>query len=138
MPETITIKELADKMKLQPAAIIKKLFLEGKIVTLNQEISYEDAENIAIDYDIICEREVKVDVIEELLKEDEENEEDMVSRPPVICVMGHVDHGKTSLFDAIRKTNVTDREAWRHHSAYRCLYRTDKRTEDHLPGYTRA
>ena len=58
-------------MKMQPAAIIKKLFLEGKIVTVNQEISYEDAENIAIDYDIICEKEVKVDVIEELLKEDE-------------------------------------------------------------------
>ena len=55
-------------MKMQPAAIIKKLFLEGKIVTVNQEISYEDAENIAIDYDIICEKEVKVDVIEELLK----------------------------------------------------------------------
>ena len=98
-------------MKMQPAAIIKKLFLQGKIVTVNQEISYEDAENIAIDYDIICEKEVKVDVIEELLKEDEEKEEDMISRPPVICVMGHVDHGKTSLLDAIRKTNVTDKEA---------------------------
>ena len=98
-------------MKLQPAAIIKKLFLEGKIVTVNQEISYEDAENIAMEYDILCEKEVKVDVIEELLKEDEEDEADLVERPPVICVMGHVDHGKTCLLDAIRKTNVTDREA---------------------------
>ena len=111
LPETLTIKELADKMKMQPSAIVKKLFLQGQIVTVNQEITYETAENIAIDYDIICEKEVKVDVIEELLKEDEEKEEDMVTRPPVICVMGHVDHGKTSLLDAIRKTNVTDKEA---------------------------
>ena len=98
-------------MKIQPSVIIKKLFLQGKIVTLNSEVSYEDAENIAIEYEIICEKEVKVDVIEELLREDEEDESAMVSRPPVICVMGHVDHGKTSLLDAIRKTNVTDKEA---------------------------
>ena len=111
LPETITIKELADKMKIQPSAIVKKLFLEGKIVTVNQEISYEDAENIAMEYEILCEKEVKVDVIEELLKEDEEDESTMAERPPVICVMGHVDHGKTSLLDAIRETNVTDKEA---------------------------
>ena len=111
LPESLTIKDLADKMKLQPSAIIKKLFLQGQIVTVNTEISYEEAENIAIDYDIICEQEIKVDVIEELLKEDEEKEEDLERRPPVICVMGHVDHGKTSLLDAIRKTNVTDKEA---------------------------
>lgn len=111
VPEKITIKDLADKMRIQSSAIIKKLFLSGKIVTLNQEISYEEAENIAMEYEILCEKEIPVDVIEELLKEEDEQAEEMISRPPVICVMGHVDHGKTSLLDAIRKTNVTDREA---------------------------
>ncbi|WP_081667818.1 translation initiation factor IF-2 [Butyrivibrio sp. WCD2001] len=111
IPEKLTIKELADKMKLQPSAIIKKLFMAGQIVTVNSELSYEDAENIAIDYDIICEKEVQVDVIEELLKEEEEDESLLTSRPPVVCVMGHVDHGKTSLLDAIRDTSVTDKEA---------------------------
>ena len=111
IPEVLTLKDLADKMKLQPSAIVKKLFLKGEILTVNSEISFEKAEEIAIEYDIICEKEVQVDVIEELLKEEEEDEATMTERPPVICVMGHVDHGKTSLLDAIRKTHVTDREA---------------------------
>ena len=111
IPEVLTIKDLAEAMKLQPSVLIKKLFLQGQIMTLNSEIDFEKAEEIAMEYDVLCEKEEKVDVIAELLKEDEEDEGDMVSRPPVVCVMGHVDHGKTSLLDAIRSTNVTSREA---------------------------
>ena len=111
IPETLTIKELADKMKIQPAAIVKKLFMQGTMVTVNQEIEFDMAEEIALEYNVICEPEEKVDVIAELLKESEEPEENLVPRPPVVCVMGHVDHGKTSLLDAIRDTHVIDREA---------------------------
>ena len=111
IPEKLTIRELAEAMKMQPSAIVKKLFMEGQMVTVNHEINFEQAEEIALGFDIIAEKEEKVDVIEELLKEEEEDESTMVSRPPVVCVMGHVDHGKTSLLDAIRKTNVTRGEA---------------------------
>ena len=111
LPEKMTIRELAEAMKMQPSAIVKKLFMQGMMVTVNHEIDFEKAQEIALEYDIIAEPEEKVDVIGELLKEDEEDEKDMVPRPPVVCVMGHVDHGKTSLLDAIRKTNVTRGEA---------------------------
>ena len=111
LPDTITIRDLADKMKLQPSAIVKKLFLQGKMVTVNQEVDYDQAEEIAMEFDVLCEKEEKIDVIAELLKEEEDAEETLVTRPPVVCVMGHVDHGKTSLLDAIRKSNVTSREA---------------------------
>ena len=138
IPEVLTIQELADKMKVVPSVIIKKLFLQGKVVTVNQEIDYETAEEIALDFDILCEKEEVVDVIEELLKEDEEDENLMVKRPPVVCVMGHVDHGKTSLLDAIRHTNVTDREAGgitQHIGAYVVEVNGEKITFLDTPGH---
>ena len=111
LPERMTIGELAEKMKIPASTIIKKLFLEGVMVTVNHEIDYDKAEEIALEYNCIAEQEEKVDVIEELLKESEEDESKMIPRPPVVCVMGHVDHGKTSLLDAIRNTHVIAKEA---------------------------
>ncbi|MDD5828495.1 MAG: translation initiation factor IF-2 N-terminal domain-containing protein, partial [Lachnospira sp.] len=80
LPDSLTIKELADKMKVQPSAVVKKLFLQGKVVTINQEIDYDTAEEIALEFNCICDHEVKVDVIAELLKEDEDAEETLVPR----------------------------------------------------------
>lgn len=111
LPEKMTIKELSDAMKVQVTTVIKNLFMRGQVVTLNHEITFEEAEEIALEYNCIAEQEEKVDLIAEILKEDEEDEALMKKRPPVVCVMGHVDHGKTSLLDSIRETHVTSREA---------------------------
>lgn len=111
IPDKLTLRELAEKMKIQPSAIIKKLFMKGEIMTVNSELSFEEAEEIALEYEVLCEHEIVVDEIEELLKEQEDDPKTLKKRSPVVCVMGHVDHGKTSLLDAVRKTNVTDKEA---------------------------
>jgi translation initiation factor IF-2 len=138
LPEVLTIKELAEKMKMVPAMIVKKLFLQGTVVTVNQEITYAVAEEIAMEFEILCEKEVVVDVIEELLKEETEDTSMMTQRPPVVCVMGHVDHGKTSLLDAIRKTNVTGKEAGgitQHIGAYVVTINGQKITFLDTPGH---
>ena len=111
LPEVLTVQELADKVKTPVSQLIKKLFLAGEMVTVNTDLDFERAAEIALEYNCIAEEEVKVDVIEEMLKEEEEDEALMSERPPVVCVMGHVDHGKTSLLDAIRETSVTAGEA---------------------------
>ncbi len=111
LPEVLTVQELADKVKTPVSQLIKKLFLAGEMVTVNTDLDFEKAAEIALEYNCIAEEEVKVDVIEEMLKEEEEDESLLVERPPVVCVMGHVDHGKTSLLDAVRETSVTTGEA---------------------------
>ena len=111
LPEVMTVRELAERIGVPASKVVEKLFMQGILATVNQEIDYEKAEEIALEFNCIAEKEEKVDVIAELLKEEEEDENTLISRPPVVCVMGHVDHGKTSLLDAIRETHVTDREA---------------------------
>ena len=138
LPEKMTIKELADIIKVPASTVIKNLFLRGEVVTLNHEITYEEGEEIALEYNCIAEMEEKVDVIAELLKEDEESEDLMEKRPPVVCVMGHVDHGKTSLLDAIREAHVTDKEAGgitQHIGAYVTEINGEKITFLDTPGH---
>lgn len=111
LPEVLTVGELASKIKVPVAQLIKKLFMAGKLYNVNTDLDFDSAAEIALEYNYIAEEEEQIDVIEEILKEDEEDESTMTARPPVVCVMGHVDHGKTSLLDAIRNSSVTSGEA---------------------------
>ncbi len=111
IPASITVKELADKLSTTSVALITSLMEKGIMATINQEIDFETASMLAEELDILVEQEEIVDILEEIFTQEPDNEKDLLARPPVVVVMGHVDHGKTSLLDALRSSDVTAGEA---------------------------